>query len=337
MDQSFWMPPQNSTFAADTDALFMFIYYVSIVFFVLVMGVSFYFVQIYRRTGKPTFTTSFSHNVPLEFTWTIIPTVLVFVVFFWGFTGYINMNVPPKDALEIKVTAQKWFWVFDYPNGSSSTDTLVIPEGRPVKLTMSSGDVLHSFYVPDFRIKMDVIPNRYTLTWFEANTEGISRFFCTEYCGAGAPDTTAAGINNDKNATSSDQIKQKGHFNMQGIVRIVSSRQYEAWLESSMKVGEGMSLESYGEVLYNSKQCVTCHSVNGGAGTGPTWKGLYGNARQFADGTSAKAADDNYLRQSILEPQAKIVAGYQGVMPTYQGLLKDKQIDAIIAYIKSIK
>ncbi|MBC8042795.1 MAG: cytochrome c oxidase subunit II [Rhizobacter sp.] len=330
-----FMPPQASTSAADVDGLFYFIYYASILFFLLVVGVSGYFAYVYRRQGAPKFTSGIAHNVQLEFTWTVIPTMLVFLVFVWGFGSYLNNSVAPKDALQIKVTGQKWFWAFDYPGGSNSVDTLVVPAGKPVQLTMSSTDVIHSFYVPDFRMKQDVVPNRYSLLWFEAPNEGVYTLFCTEYCGA-VTDTTEATWKADGQAKSANKFKQKGHFNMGGVVKVVSTRQYEAFLESSNKMGEGISLEVYGEQLYNSKQCATCHSVNGSAGNGPTWKGIYGRQEKISDGTSVKA-DDNYIRESILEPGAKVVAGYQNIMPTYQGQLKDKQIDAIIAYMKTIK
>ena len=176
---------------------------------------------------------------------------------------------------------------------------------------MSSTDVIHSFFVPNFRIKMDVVPNRYTVTWFEATQTGEFDLFCTEFCG-------------------------KGHSEMVGRVRVLSEREYNEWLESSASMGEGMTPVEYGEQLYRSKACVTCHSIDGSRMVGPSFKGRYGAMEAMADGEQVQV-DENYLRESILNPRAKIVAGYDPVMPSYQGTLKDKQVDALIAYIKSLQ
>ena len=220
------------------------------------------------------------------------------------------MNVSPAESIQIKATGQKWFWQFDYENGASSTNDLVVPVGKPVELLLSSQDVVHSFYVPNFRIKMDVLPNRYTLTWFEAPYEGEYDLFCAEFCGT-------------------------SHSKMIGKVKVVSEREYNEWLEASSNPGEGLSLEEYGAKLYQSKACVTCHSIDGSPNTGPTFSGLMGRTEQFTDGSSI-SADENYLRESILNPQAKVVQGFQPVMPTYQGILKDREIDALVTYLKSL-
>ena len=306
------MPPANSTIANEVDALFYFIFYTSIVFFVLVISLTAYFIIRYRRRGAVERTSGVSHNTKLEILWTIIPTILVIIVFIWGFRTYLRMHVAPADALEIKATGQKWFWTFDYPNGANSVNDLIVPVGQPVKLLMSSQDVIHSFFVPDFRIKMDVLPNRYTITWFEAINEGEYDIFCTEYCG-------------------------KGHSEMLGKVKVMNEEAYLAWLDkAAADIPEGMSLEEAGAQLYNSKACVTCHSIDGTPGVAPSFLGKFGTIEKLADGSEIEV-DENYLRESILNPQAKIVQGYQPVMPTYQGVLKDRQIDALIAYIKSLK
>jgi cytochrome c oxidase subunit 2 len=306
-----FMPPGQSTIAPEVDALFNFILYSSIVLFIIVVSGMGYFVMRYRRRGKEELTSGTAHNVKLELFWSIIPTILVIIVFFWGFRVYMKMHVVPKDAYEIKVTGQKWFWSFDYPNGASTVNDLVVPSGKPIKLLMSSKDVIHSFFVPDFRIKMDVLPNRYTLTWFEAPNEGEHNLFCAEYCGT-------------------------SHSDMIGRVRVVGEREFDEWLHSSATAGEGMTPEAYGEQLYTAKACNTCHRIDEKAHTGPSFLGIYGVTHQLQDGGTV-VADENYLRESILNPQAKIVAGYQPVMPTYQGLLDDHQIDCLIAYIKSLK
>jgi cytochrome c oxidase subunit 2 len=222
------------------------------------------------------------------------------------------MHIAPKDALEIKVTGQKWFWVFDYPNGANSMNDLVVPVGKPVKLLMSSQDVIHSFFVPDFRVKMDVLPNRYTITWFEALNEGEYEIFCTEYCG-------------------------KGHSEMLGKVKVLSEEDYAKWLSSAAAdIPEGASLEEVGAKLYTSKACVTCHSLDGTPGVAPSFLNKFGSQEQLTNGTNI-LVDENYVRESILNPQAKVVLGFQPVMPTYQGVLTDRQIDALIAYLKTLK
>jgi cytochrome c oxidase subunit 2 len=305
------LPPESSTIAGEVDALFYFILYTGIFLFAVVTLASLYFILKYRRRTKVTTTSGVAHNTALEIAWTAIPTVLILIVFFWGFKTYIKMNVVPKDAIEIKVTGQRWFWSFDYPEGATTMNELVVPVGKPVKLLMSSKDVIHSFFVPNFRIKMDVIPNRYTITWFEATRKGEYNLFCAEYCG-------------------------KGHSEMIGKVKVVSEREYTEWIEAGSALGEGMSLEDFGARLYVKKACNTCHSIDGSANVAPTFKSIYGHEVFIADG-SRVLVDENYVREAILNPQAKVVAGFQPVMPTYQGLLKDREIDALIAYIKSLQ
>ncbi len=308
------MPPGRSTIAGEVDALFNFILYCSIGFFVLVVALMIYFVVRYHRragdTGSKT-TLGISHNLKLEILWTLIPTILVVIVFVWGFQVFMKMQVVPGNAYEIKVTGQKWFWSFQYPNGTTTVNELVVPEDRPIKLLMSSQDVIHSFFVPDFRIKMDVLPNRYTITWFEAGDVGSHNLFCAEYCGT-------------------------SHSDMIGQVRVLGEREFNEWLETNMVSGEGMSPEELGKALYRSKACHTCHNIDGSANTGPPLNGIFDETHAMADGSQVNV-DENYLRESILNPQAKIRAGYQPVMPTFQGILSQSQVDALIAYIKSLE
>ncbi len=308
---SLFLPPPQSTVAGDIDALFNFIYYSSAILLALVTAAMVLFVIRYRRRGAHTTTSGISHNTALEITWTLIPTIVVFIIFAWGFKGFIRLHVTPANAMEVKVTGQKWFWSFDYPDGASSVNELLVPAGKPVKLLMSSKDVIHSFYVPDFRIKMDVLPNRYTIAWFEALDTGSFNLFCTEYCGT-------------------------KHSEMIGKVRVVTDQVYAEWQETQAGPGKGESLADYGARLFSQKACITCHSVDGKAGTGPTFKGVFAHTVELEGGTSVQV-DENYIRESILEPKAKVVKGFQPVMPTYQGLLKDKQIDAIVEYIKTLK
>ncbi|UCG60359.1 MAG: cytochrome c oxidase subunit II [Candidatus Zixiibacteriota bacterium] len=306
-----FLPPGQSTISGEVDALFNFILFASILLFLLVVILSGYFVFRYRRRTVPGTTYGKDHNVKLEIAWTVIPTILIIIVFIWGFRTFLKMRVVPKDAIEIKVTGQKWFWSFDYPEGVNTVNELVVPVDKPVKLLMSSKDVIHSFFVPNFRIKMDVLPNRYSITWFEATSAGEYNLFCTEFCGT-------------------------GHSEMIGRVKVVSEKEYGEWLEATAIPAEGISPVEYGARLYQSKACITCHSVDGSLNTGPTFYKKFGEQEMMADGSSVKV-DENYLRESILNPNARVVAGYAPVMPTYQGILKDREIDALIAFIKSLK
>ena len=304
-------PPDGSTMAGQVDAVFNLILYVGIFFFVLVVGLATYFVIKYRRREKPGLTSGVDQNVKLEVIWTVVPTIIVVIFFFVGFRAFLKMNIVPKGAMEIKVTAQRWLWSFDYPNGFNSVNELVVPEGQPIKLVMSSTDVIHSFYVPDFRVKMDVLPNRYTVAWFQAQGPGEHNLLCAEYCG-------------------------KGHSQMLGRVKVLSQVDYDNWLEESSTFDESIPLEEHGEQLYKSKSCYTCHSVDGTSNVGPTFKGAFGHEVTLSDGSKV-TVDENYVRESILDPQAKVVMGFQPVMPTYQGKLKAREVDALIAYIKSLK
>lgn len=305
-----FLPTGQSTIAGDVDALFSFLFWASMILFAIVVGGTGYFIWRYRHRGHETVTSGKAHNTALEFTWTAIPIIMVVVVFFWGFNVYMKMQVAPKDALEIKVTGQKWFWSFDYPHGASTVNELVIPAGKPVKLLMSSRDVIHSFFVPSFRVKMDVVPNRYSVIWFEAMNPGNYDLMCTEFCG-------------------------KGHSEMIGLVKVVSEREYNEWMETSASLGEGLSLAEYGAQLYKSKACITCHSIDGTPLVGPSFMGDFGTRRVLTSGQSVPI-DENFIRESILNPQAKIAAGFDPVMPTYQSILKDRQIDALVDYIKSL-
>ncbi len=305
-----FLPSAQSTIAPEVDALFNFIVLVSSILFAIVVGGSIFFVLRYRRRGDKEYTPDLSKNIRLEVLWTVIPTILVFIVFFWGFKSYLKMNVAPQDALQIQATGQKWFWQFEYENGATSTNDLVVPVGQPVQLLMSSQDVVHSFYVPNFRVKMDVLPNRYTSVWFEATNVGQYDLFCTEFCGT-------------------------GHSKMIGKVKVVNEREFNNWLEEAGSAGEGMALDAFGEKLVTSKGCLTCHSLDGSPNTGPTFQGIFGRLERMQDGSEI-TVDENYLRESILNPRAKIVEGYQPVMPTYQGILKKREVDALVAYLKTL-
>lgn len=310
---NFWFPAASSTVASHMDFVFWFILGLSILFFTGIVGTMGYFMLKYRRSAKnPTATATSGHHDLLEITWTIIPLVLVVIIFYMGFTRYLELTVPPKNGIDITVIAKKWLWQFYYPSNQKQTiGNLVVPVHTPINLTMSSDDIIHSFFVPHFRVKQDVLPNRYSHLWFEATKTGVYPLFCTEYCG-------------------------DGHSKMLGTVTVLSAADYLKWESQKATYPAGMSPVEIGEKVAMSKGCAACHSVTNEALSGPAWNHIYGTQRKFTTGKSG-IVDDTYLRKSIIEPAADVVSGYQPVMPSYAGSLSDDEIRGIIAYIKSLK
>ncbi len=312
MEPTLWLPEGASTLSPEIDALFNFVNYTSLILFVLVVGAMLYFVWKYRRRSAADRPAPFKESVVLEASWIVIPTILVLVVFTWGFQSYIKLQVAPPDAYEISVEGFQWGWNFTYPEGFSTAGEMYVPVGRPVRMIMNSTDVLHSFYIPAFRVKQDVIPGRYSSVWFEATKEGVYDIFCTEYCGT-------------------------SHAYMLAKIHVVDQNEYSEWVDSG---GAGdiqeLPLPDQGRILSQKNACTTCHSVDGSRMSGPTWAGLYG---QEGHQTSAGpvVVDENYLRESILMPAAKIVEGYGNNMPSNYAGLPDWQLTAIIAYIKTLE
>ncbi|MBI1246611.1 cytochrome c oxidase subunit II [bacterium] len=324
-----FFPPERSTFAGDVDGLFNFIYYLCLFFFVLIIAAMTYFAIKYCARPGHSEKPSPSHNESLEITWSVIPSILVGVIFFYGFTGYLNMREAPEDAYEIQVYAKKWQWSFKYPNGAETTE-LHLPAGKPVKFLEQSADVLHSFYIPAFRIKMDCVPGRYTSTWAIPNAttgSGISidghqpyHLFCAEYCG-------------------------QQHSQMRALVYVHEPAEFEAWAEKEANFLETKPPAEAGAILFQRKGCVQCHSVTGDRSTkylGPPLNGQWGTERDViprGSSTPEKVMmDENYVRESIRQPMAKIVQGRKPGMTVFTpSLLNDKQITAIIAYLKSLK
>lgn len=307
---SFWLPEAASTGAHAVDAGWNLVLWISAFFFVLVVGVMAFFVIRYRRRSESEIPDAPDHNTRLEILWTVIPIGIVLVLFGVGFKGFINQSVAPADSMDIYVTAERWMWTFTYPSGTTSVNELRVPVGRPVKLVLSSKDVIHSFYVPEFRIKKDAVPNSYTTVWFEATKTGEMTIDCAEYCGT-------------------------GHSAMLGKLRVMPEKDFQEWLDSGGEE-KGLSPVEQGAKIAAKLACMTCHSADGSAKTGPTWKGLFGHKVEMADGT-AVTADEAYVRESITDPSAKVVKGYQPVMPVFKGLVTQKELDALTAYIKSLK
>lgn len=309
---SFWLPEAASTFTQDTDNLFRFILWLDVFFFFLVIGAMCYFAWAYRKRGDDDRTSPIRGNHKLELLWSGIPTILLVVIFAWGFKGFMHSAVAPDNAINIGITGQKWSWTMTYPNGGTDGNRLVVPVDEPVKLTMSSVDVLHSFFVPAFRVKRDVVPNRYTTLWFEATEIGSYPIYCTEYCG-------------------------DLHSLMIGTVDVVSREQYEQYLSGLQGCADGQTLAECGEVQFTRNGCNACHAVVPDQTiVGPSLHGVFGSERAFTDGTTA-TADENYIRQSIVNPNGQIVEGFPAAMPVFAGRLDDEQINALIAYIQSLQ
>jgi cytochrome c oxidase subunit 2 len=301
---------QGSEHAKHVDALFMAIFWLNVVFFVLIAFLTVYSVYVFRRKAGVR-TPHLTHNLTLEVVWTVIPTFIVIGIFFWGAAGYMESAVAPADAMEISVTAQKWSWAFEYPDGSKWVKEMRVPEGRSIKLVMTSVDVLHDFYIPDMRVKHDVIPNRYTEVWFKPEAKGTYHVACAEYCG-------------------------KSHSDMSATIKVVSEADYQKWLQEGPDEWKTMEPEKLGKMVYEQKGCNNCHSVDGSKNQGPTWKGIYGHKGKFTDGT-AYEADEAYITESINYPAKHIVEGYSNVMPSFEGLIRPIEMKGLIAYMKSLK
>jgi cytochrome c oxidase subunit 2 len=279
---------------------------VSVVLFVLVVGVMVYFAIKYRRRSQADRPSPVHESKLMEAAWIVVPTILVLVVFTWGFKAFLKVEVAPPNAYEIRVYAQKWSWRYEYPNGATSSD-LHVPVGRPIKLKMSSADVLHSYFVPAFRVKQDVLPNRYTSVWFEATRQDTFQVYCTEYCGT-------------------------SHSGMLSNVIVQSQDEFNDFLTEGV-IDPNAPPAERGAILYEQQACQSCHTLDGTAVVGPSFQGLYGKQEQLTDGSSV-TVDDNYLRESILEPNAKIVQGFNPIMPANYTNLSEEEINALIAFIQ---
>jgi cytochrome c oxidase subunit 2 len=328
---TFQLPEQMSTSAEHVDSLYYFIYWLSVVMFVGIIAAMCWFAYKYRRRkgeeAEPT-----GHNMVLEVAWTVAPIVVLVLLFHWGFKGYMDLSVAPANAMEVRVNAKQWGWEFVYPNGASDNE-LHVPVHQPVKLIMSSTDVLHAFYAPALRAKRDVVPGMFTSMWFEATHTGDDDIFCAEYCG---------GRSKDPEGKELAFEQMTGHWSMHSVLHVQTQEEFDKYLQ---KIGDPCppapepcpenTLVAKGQSLYNKKGCVACHSVTGARLVGPAWNGIFG--KEEATNAGPAKVDENYLRESILEPQAKVVAGFSPTMPTFKGQIKDAEIDAIIAYIKSLK
>lgn len=333
--------PQASTIAASVDVLYDFVFWVSLVSLVGITAAMLYCMVRYRRSkSDPEKTPYIEGHTPSELGMSVVLFIIVMVIFYWGWVDYKKILTAPAGAMEINVTARQWAWQFEYTNGRKMLGELVVPAGRPVRLLMSSNDVLHSFFVPNFRVKQDIVPGAYTTLWFEAPEVGEHPVYCAEYCGT-------------------------AHSKMLATLRVIDADEYAQWQmkwEYGQKLGigeaeaaeatpadstaapaadgaapaAGEDLATRGKRAFAEKGCNACHSITGESVVGPTVKGLFGSEREFVDGATA-TADENYLRESIMDPQQHVVKGFQPVMPTFRGTLTDDDTNALIAYIKSLR
>jgi len=300
-------PESASTFSFQVDSLMAFMLALTLFFSVGIAAVLVYFAWRYRHDSDANRVTSDKWHLWVEITWTVIPLALMMVIFFWSSGIFYHIKTAPSNAVDVYVTGKQWMWKTQHPQGVREINSLHVPAGVPIKLNMISEDVIHSFYIPAFRVKQDVLPGRYTTMWFEANKPGTYHLFCAEYCG-----TT--------------------HSGMVGKVVVMEPGDYQTWLAGGTT---GESMQSAGEKQFNKFGCITCHQPTG-AGRGPTLVGVYDKKVKLSSGKTV-AADATYLRESILNPGAKLVAGYENIMPQYQTQLSEQNVMELIAYIKSLK
>jgi cytochrome c oxidase subunit 2 len=298
-------PSEASTIAPYTDALYFFLVAMTVFGVVLVGALLFFFALRYRAEKNP-IATQVEGSTLLEATWTIIPLGIFLLVFVWGALLYFRIYNPPTNAMDIYIVGKQWMWKAEHPGGQHEINALHVPTGRPVQLTMISQDVFHSFSIPDFRVKREVIPGRYTTVWFNATTPGVYHLFCTQYCGT-------------------------QHSGMIGEITALSPDDYKKWTQESTS---GMSLAQNGERLFASMGCNACHSGNAAA-RGPNLAGVFGSHLQLVSGDSV-LVNEAYLRDAILNPSQHITAGFAPIMPTYQGQISEEGLIDLVEYIKSL-
>ena len=300
-------PPSASTVAVEMDLLYAFIVAVCAFFTVLVAALVVYFTVKYRRRHPDDVGADIHGSLALELTWTFIPFVLSLVMFAWGASLFFRLATPPANAMELFVVGKQWMWKVQHPEGVREINEMHVPIGRPVRITLGSEDVLHDYSIPAFRVKMDAVPGKLTTLWFEATVPGRYHIFCAEYCGT-------------------------KHSGMIGEVIAMQPQDYEVWLAGGRSTG---TAAQNGERLFSDLACITCHKTDS-TGRGPSLLGVFGSQVELTDGRKV-TADENYLRESVMNSQAKIVKGYQGIMPAFQGMVSEENLMQLIAYIKTLK
>lgn len=299
------IPEQASSISAGVDQLLQFLLAVSVCFTVVIFAAIAYFAIRYRRRSELELPPPVHAGWGLQVVWSVIPLGLSLVMFGWGARISVNASQPPRDAMQIYIVAKQWMWKLQHMEGMREINELHVPVGRPVKLTMTSEDVIHSFSVPAFRSKQDIVPGRYTTTWFTATKPGKYRLFCTEYCGT-------------------------NHSGMNGWVYAMEPKEYALWMVGGSKG----SLVEEGAKLFQDLACIRCHKDDG-SGRCPALRGLFGQTVLLTGGATVEA-DEAYIRESILDPAAKVVDGYQPLMPTFRDRVTEEEVVELIAYIKSL-
>jgi len=296
-------PDQASTIAQGVDYLYYFLTAIDLFFTAVIFLTIVYFALRYRRRSEQDQPKQIEGSLPLEIAWILIPLGICVVVFLWGTSLFIRNSRPPAASTEIFVVGKQWMWKLQHPEGVEEINELHVPVNQPIKLTMTSEDVIHDFSVPAFRVKKDVVPGMYTTLWFQATKTGRFDLYCDQYCGT-------------------------NHSLMRGEVIVMEPTEYEQWLSGGIRGG---TMAQSGAKLYDQLACITCH----GTGKGPPLTGIYGKPVKLSDGKTV-VADDAYLRESVLYPSAKIVEGYRPIMPTFKGQVTEEQLLQLIAYIKSL-
>jgi cytochrome c oxidase subunit II len=301
------IPESASTLSGQVDALYFYISGVTVFFTLLISGVILFFVVKYRRRDPSEIPRPIEGSMKLETLWSVIPLLIAMSIFVWGAKLYFQEYRPPKDGLEVYVVGKQWMWKFQHVTGQREINELHVPLGRKIKLIMASEDVIHDVFIPAFRIKADIVPGRYTTEWFQATKPGRYHFFCAEYCGM-------------------------NHSGMGGWVEVMEPTDFDNWLSGN---ANQMSAASAGRQLYESMGCVSCHGAEAAGGRGPALVGLYDSQVVLNNGQTVKA-DEDYVRESSLNPQAKIVSGFGPIMPSFQGQLSEEQLLQVVAYVKSL-
>ncbi|MEE9170939.1 MAG: cytochrome c oxidase subunit II [bacterium] len=307
-------------FAGKVDSVFLFLLITSVFFLVVITGVMIYFVIRYHRKRNPE-PKDIHGNAFLEMLWTVIPTILVLAMFYFGWINYKYIREVPEDAMEIDVTAQMWSWTYEYDNGAK-TDTLFVPLNRNIKLNLHSRDVLHSYYIPAFRLKFDVVPGQDQYLWFRADEVGNFDVFCAEYCGL-------------------------QHSYMLSTVAVLPPEEYESWYSANASQIESKTTVSVepagtgtakGAELVKIRGCIACHSTDGSRLVSTSFKGLYGRSTTVVSNGEERqlVVDESYIRRSILDPSSELVKGFQNLMPPQAGFLSNEDINAIISYLKAL-
>ena len=302
------VPDSASSFSWSVDALYFYLSGVTLFFTLLISAVLIFFVIRYRRRTPYEIPRPVAGSHKLETLWTIIPFIIAMTMFGWGAQVYFEQYKAPANAMEVYVVGKQWMWKIQHATGQREINQLHVPVGRKVRLIMTSEDVIHDFFVPAFRTKADVVPGKYTMLWFEATKPGTYHLFCAEYCGM-------------------------NHSGMIGSVIVMEPREFDNWLSGNTG---SMTPAAAGQQLYQTLGCASCHGANGEGGRGPALVGIFGKDTPLQNGQSVRV-DEPYLRESILNPQAKMVVGFGPIMPTFQGQVSEEQLVQLMAFIKSLQ